>query len=182
METTETPFQAALKPGLITGLISMMVYYLAYFMDSTLLASAWFGLISLVISFVLVIFFGRQYRTDLGGFMSFGAAFNFSFIVITTSGLIGLVGQILLFQVIDPALPSVISEVIMKNTFETMEKYGASPDAMSPAMLDEMKESMNSSFTIMGQIKSFGAVLIFSAILALILGAILKKKDTSTEF
>lgn len=182
MKTTDTPFQEAVKPGVILGLISMVVYYCGYFIDSALLASTWFSLISLVISFVLVIFFGRQYRTELGGFMSFGTAFNFSFIVFIISGLIGLIGQILLFQVIDPDLPGVVSEAIMKNTLETMEKYGASPDAMSPAMLDELEESMNSSFTVMGQIKSFGFILIFSAILALILGAILKKKDTATAY
>lgn len=182
METNETPFQAAVKPGLIIGLISLVVYFLAYFIDSALLASSWFGLVSLVISFALVIFFGRQYRTELGGFMSFGTAFNFSFIVIVISGFIGLIGQILLFQVIDPALPGVLVETAIKNTMETMEKFGASPDAMDPSMMDEMKESMESSFTVMGQIKSFGVILIGSAILALILGAILKKKDTSAEF
>jgi hypothetical protein len=182
METNETPFQAAVKPGLIVGLISMAVYYLAYFIDSSLLAAAWFGFATLVISFVLIIIFGRQYRAELGGFMSFGSAFNFSFLVLVISGLIGLIGQILLFQVIDPALPGVLTEAFMKNTLETMEKFGASPDAMDPNMMDEMKKSMEEGFTVMGQIKSFGMLLIFSAILALILGAILKKKDTSTEF
>ena len=182
METNETPFQAAVKPGLIVGLISMAVYYLGYFIDSTLLAAAWFGFATLIISFVLIIILGRQYRTELGGFMSFGSAFNFSFLVLVISGLIGLIGQILLFQVIDPALPGVLVETAIKNALETMEKFGASPDALDPSMMDEMKKSLEEGFTVMGQIKSFGMLLIFSAILALILGAILKKKDTSTEF
>lgn len=182
METNETPFQAAVKPGLIIGLISLAVYYLGYFIDSALLAAAWFSLVAIVISFVLVIIFGRQYRTELGGFMSFGSAFNFSFLVLVISGLIGLIGQILLFQVIDPALPEVLTEAFMKNTLETMEKFGASSDAMDPSMLDEMKKSMEEGYTVMGQIKSFGIFLIFYAIVALILGAIIKKKDTSNEF
>jgi hypothetical protein len=114
--------------------------------------------------------------------MSFGSAFNFSFLVLVISGLIGLIGQILLFQVIDPALPGVLVETAIKNALETMEKFGASPDALDPSMMDEMKKSLEEGFTVMGQIKSFGMLLIFSAILALILGAILKKKDTSTEF
>jgi uncharacterized protein (DUF2132 family) len=48
--------------------------------------------------------------------------------------------------------------------------------------LEEMRQASASSFTLAGQLKAFGFGLIAYAIIALILGAILKKKDKSLDF
>jgi hypothetical protein len=182
MEEQQTPFQASVKPGLTIGLVSLAVTYIAYFIDSSLLASAWFGLVALAVFFVLIIFFGRQYRAELGGFMSFGTAFNFSFITMILSGLVTLVGQILLFQVIDPSLPQVLGDLSFEASLKMMETLGQNPDSLDPTILDEMREGTISNFTLSGQLKNFGFGLIAYAIIALILGAILKKRDKSLEF
>jgi hypothetical protein len=182
MEEQESPFQASVKPGLTIGLVSLVLTYVAYFIDSSLLASGWFGLVALVVFFVLIIYFGKQYRSDLGGFMSFGTAFNFSFITMIISGLVTLVGQILLFHVIDPSLPQVLGELSFETSLSMMESFGQNPDALAPEMLDEMKANAESNFTLAGQLKNFGFGLIAYAIIALILAAILKKRDKSLEF
>ena len=182
MEEQESPFQAAVKPGLTIGLVSLALTFIAYFIDSTLLASAWFGLVVIVVFFVLIIYFGKQYRTEIGGFMSFGTAFNFSFITMIISGLVGLVGQILLFQVIDPSLAGVLADASFQSSMQMMESLGQNPDSMDPAVLDDMRKATESTFTLGGQIKNFGFALIAYAVIALILGAILKKKDKSLEF
>jgi hypothetical protein len=88
----------------------------------------------------------------------------------------------LLYQVIDPALPSVLAEQSVENTLEMMESFGASADSMSAEQIDEMRNSISDGFSLMGQIKSFGFALIFYAILSLITGAILKKKDKSLDY
>ncbi|MDX5340317.1 MAG: DUF4199 domain-containing protein [Cyclobacteriaceae bacterium] len=181
-EQAQTPFQAAIRPGITIGLVALAITYIAYFIDSTLLASGWFGLVALVVFFVLIIYFGRQYRTELGGFMSFGTAFNFSFITMIISGLISLIGQILLFQVIDPDLPQVLADLTFENSLSMMEKFGANPDSLSPAQLDEIRNSSSSGFTLSGQLKGFGFGLIAYAIIALILGAVLKKRDKSLDY
>jgi len=181
-ESAQTPFQAAIKPGLTIGLAALAITYVAYFINSSLLASGWFGLVALVIFFVLIIYFGRQYRTELGGFMNFGTAFNFSFIAMIISGLVSLVGQILLFHVIDPDLPQVLGDLTFENSLSMMESFGANPDALSPQQLEEMRESTSSQFTLPGQLKGFGFGLIAYAIIALILGAILKKRDKSLDY
>lgn len=182
MEEQESPFQASVKPGLTIGLASLALTYIAYFIDSSLLASAWFGLVALVLFFVLIIYFGKQYRSDLGGFMSFGTAFNFSFITMIISGLVTLVGQILLFHVIDPSLPQVLGDLSFETSLSMMESFGQNPDSLDPAVLDEMKANAESNFTLAGQLKNFGFGLIAYAIIALILAAILKKRDKSLEF
>ncbi len=182
MEEQESPFQAAVKPGLTIGLVSLALTFIAYFIDSTLLASSWFLLVAIVVFFVLIIYFGKVYRSEIGGFMSFGTAFNFSFITMIISGLVGLVGQILLFQVIDPSLPGVLADISFETSLKMLESLGQNPDSMDPPALDEIKNTSASSYTLAGQLKNFGYGLIAYAVIALILGAVLKKQDKSLEF
>lgn len=182
MEEQQSPFQAAIKPGLTIGLVSLMITYLIYFVDSSMLVSGWFGLVSLVIFFVLIIYFGRQYRGELGGFMTFGQAFNFSFITILISGIIGIVGQILLYHVIDPTLPQVLADQSLENTVAMMERFGAPPESMGQDALDEIRQATLDGFSMTGLLKNFGIAVIVYAIIALILGAILKKRDKSLDY
>ncbi|GAB3236121.1 DUF4199 domain-containing protein [Algoriphagus aestuariicola] len=182
MEEQQTPFQAAIKPGLTMGLVALAITYIAYFIDSSLLASLWLALIGLVVFFGLIIYFGKQYRAELGGFMSFGTAFNFSFVAMIISGIISLIGQILLFHVIDPSLPGVLTDIAFQKSLEMMEGFGQNPDSLPPATLDEIRNSTAASFSIGGQLKNFGIGLIIYAIIALILAAILKKRDKSLDY
>ena len=181
-EQAQSPIQSAIRPGIILGLVSLVLTYVAYFIDSSLLASGYFGLVALVLFFGLIIYFGKEYRKEVGGFMSFGAAFNFSFFSILISGVIGLIGSLLLFHVIDPSLTQVLGETTFETQLEMMEKFGASPDAMPAETLEEMRQASLSNFTLVGQLKGFGFGLIAYAIIALILGAILKKRDKSLDF
>ena len=182
MEENQSPFQAAVKPGITIGLISLALTFIAYFIDATLLGSAWFGLIAIVVFFALIIYFGRQYRSEIGGFMTFGTAFNFSFIAILISGIIGLIGQILLFHVIDPSLPGVLGDLAFENSIKMMENFGASADSLPPGQLEEMRASTAKQFTLSGQLMGFGIGIIIYAIIALILAAILKKRDKSLDY
>ncbi len=181
-EQAPSPIQSAVRPGLIIGLVSLVITYIAYFIDSSYLASGYFGLIALVLFFGLIIFFGKEFRKESGGFLTFGNAFNFSFFAILISGLIGLIGNILLFHVIDPTLPQVLGDLTFETQLEMMESFGQNPDSMPSETLDAMKEASASNFTLVGQLKGFGFGLIAYAIIALILGAILKKRDKSLDF
>ena len=102
-EQAPSTIQSAVKPGLIIGLVTLVLTYLAYFIDSALLTAWYYGLVIMVLFFGLIIYFGKEYRKEVGGFLSFGSAFSFSFFAILISGVVGLVGNILLFHVIDPA-------------------------------------------------------------------------------
>ncbi len=61
MEEQQSPFQAAVKPGITMGLVSLVVTFIAYFIDSTLLVSVWFVLVTLVLFVGLIIYFVREY-------------------------------------------------------------------------------------------------------------------------
>ena len=181
MENTQTPFKAGLNTGLVLGLVSIVLTFLAYFIDPSLMVAWYFGLGVLVIYFGLLIYQGKQYRNSLGGFIEFGPAFNFNFIALVVAGFIGIIGNTLLYTVVDPALPGVLVDTAMENQLAMLEKLGAA-DAMSNEQLDVMRSNMESAYSVAGQFKAFGLALILYAIIALILGAIIKKRDKSLDY
>lgn len=181
MENHESPFKAGLNSGLILGIVSVVITYILYFIDPTLLVAWYVGIGILVLHFGLIIYFGGQYRSSIGGFMTFGTAFNFAFIAMVVSGIISMLGSLLLYNVVDPALPGVLIESQMETQMAMLERFGAA-DAMTSEQIDEIRTGLENGYTITGQIKAFGFLLIAYAILALILGAILKKRDKSLDY
>lgn len=180
-EEVSSPFQAALKAGVVIGLVTLVIYYLAYFINVEIISSMWIGFVMLAISLGLVIYFGIDFRKDLGGYMSFGVAFQFVFITFVISGLISTLGNILLFQVIDPALPGVLADAQLESTMALMDKMGRG-NLITSDQMAEMRTSFVESRSAMGLIKAFGISLVIYAILALILGAIIKRRDKSLDY
>ena len=173
--------QHAAKNGAILGAISIIISLLVYVVDATIYADWWYGLLLLVISLGYISYSGIQFRNEIGGFLSFGKAYVHGFIAFCTAGLIGILFQILLFQVIDPDLVNILIDASVENTAAMMEKFGADPDSMEEA-LDKVREDMPDRFSAVGQLKGYGIALIFYAIFSLISGAIAKKKDPSEDF
>ena len=164
----------ALKSGVILGVVGILISLIVYIIDPLLMIKWWFSLSSLVLFIALVSYFGIQYREMLGGFVSFKIAYIYSILTFVLAGLIGTAFSILLFQVIDPDLPQLMSEAIIEQTVEMMEGFGANQEIIDEAIEDADPAA---SFTVMGQIKSFGMVLIFYAVMSLITGAIIKRKE-----
>ena len=113
--------------------------------------------------------------------MDFGTAFKYSFIAFLISGLINLVGSALLYTVVDPDLPSVLAEVQMENTMEMLERFGAA-DSMSSEQIEKMEMDMKQAFTPLGMIKGFWVPILFYGVGALIVAAIIKKRDKSLDY
>lgn len=178
---TLTPSQAAVKAGLNLGLVMFILTLSAYFVDYTILVSFWFSILILALFFGMILYFGFQYRKSVGGYLEYGPSFVFSFVTLLVSGLIGLVGNILLYQVIDPELPRMLVDAQLENMLQMMDRFGAG-DSVSGDQLDEIREGVQANFTIFGQIKSFAIGSIVYAIMALILAAIIKKRDKSLDF
>ncbi len=180
MEFYESPSRAALRTGLIIGLIMVAFTLGVYFINPSWLVSGWYGFFSLVLFFALILYFGFQFRNFVGGYINFGTAFQFSFVTLIITGVISIFFNILLYQVIDPSLPDVLAEEQLENTMAMMESFGIE-DSMGSEEMDKMREGFMDGFTAWGQIKSFGLALIFYAILALILAAIIKKKEKNNS-
>lgn len=181
METAPSPFQASVKSGVIIGLLMLVINFVIYFVDYSLLVAAWYNIFVLILFFALIIYFGRQYRRELGGYMSFSTAFQFSFVTLIVCGIIATVGNVLLYSAIDPGLPEILVERQLESMLNMLDRFGAG-DSISSDQLDEMRSEMSRSYTITGQIKGFGFALIIYAIMSLILGAVLKKKNKSLDY
>ncbi|WKV13678.1 DUF4199 domain-containing protein [Marivirga harenae] len=170
--------QHSIKWGIILGLISIIITLVIYLIDITLLVKSVVPLISLVISIAIIIYAGRDYRSKLGGYMSFKEAFLHAFVVFVVAGFLGVLFNILLFNVIDPDIVPILVETQMTNTMQAMETFGGG----SPEMMDGMAQGIKDGYTVMGQLKGFLWVLILYAIAAAIVGAINKKKNKEEEF
>ena len=59
-EQAPSPIQSAVKPGLIIGLVTLVLTYLAYFIDSALLTAWYYGLVIMVLFFGLIIYLNRH--------------------------------------------------------------------------------------------------------------------------
>ncbi|WP_143962703.1 DUF4199 domain-containing protein [Litoribacter populi] len=179
-EPVISPLNAAIQPGIVLGLVSTAISFMAYFIDFSLLASSWFGFASFGIMLGIIIYFGIEYRKEVGGFLNFGKAFKFSFVALLISGLISTIGSLLLFNVIDPSLSTALADVLLENTLAIMDKFGAG-SALSADQIDEMRTGFYENYTVLGIFKSYGFYIIPAALISLIAGGIIKKKDKSLE-
>lgn len=172
----ENKITHAIKSGLIIGLISIVLSILVYVIDPLIFAKWWFGISLFILSLILVVVFGRKYRTSIGGFMGFGPAFIHGFVTFIAAGLIGTIFNILLHTVIDPDLRIVITEAALDNTAAMMESFGAPSDQIDEAML-KTEESMVEQFSLTGMLMSFVWSILVYAVLSLITGLIVKKNE-----
>jgi hypothetical protein len=168
----------SLKWGAILGLISIIITMIIYIIDITLLVSSARGIIAFVIVIAVVIYAGRDYRSKLGGYMSFKQAFLHAFVTLAISGFLSAVFNVLLFNVIDPQASAIMVEATMENTMEAMQVLGDG----STDIMDQMANDIKDGYTVAGQAKGFLILLIFYAIGAAIIGAINKKKNKEEEF
>lgn len=166
----------ALRWGLIVGLTSGILSLLLYAVDYTLLADWKVGLMLFAIYIGLTIYAGINFRKESGPYLSFGKAFQHGFIIFACSGLIATAFSILLFQVIDADLGGKVTEAAVEKTAEMMNNFGAPADQIDKA-IDDTRERMANQYTLSGQLKGYGFIVIVSGVLALITGLIVRKQE-----
>lgn len=181
MENQQTPFQAGLNAGVILGVVSLLITFVTYFIEPSAIVAGTNQFIQFGLALAILIYLGIQYRKSIGGFMEFGPAFNFSFIALLVSIFLGTLGLQLLYNVIDPSLPEVLIEAQLESVVSMTERF-AGEGALTSAQLDEMRQGIESGYTLTGQLKAVGIASIVYAILALIVGAIIKKRDKSLDY
>lgn len=175
---TQTPtlFQHATKFGIIMGAVGFVLTLLLYAVDYTFLADWKVGLLILVAYIAVVIYAGINYRTQIGGFIPFGKAFQHGFIALAIAGLIGVAGNILLYTVIDPDMPQKLADAAIEKTGEMMSSFGAPEEAIDE-QLEKMRDEMPAQFGPLGLLKGYLMGLIFYAIVAAISGVIVRKNQ-----
>ena len=112
--------------------------------------------------------------------MNFGTAFQFSFFSLLIMLAITTLGNMLLFMVVDPTLGEKMADVGLENTLKIMDSFGAGD--LPSEQMDEIKKGILDGYTPLGMLKGAGFMVIFYAVVSLILGAIIKKKDKSLDY
>jgi hypothetical protein len=177
METQNTTiFNHAIRWGGILGAVSILITMILYAVDYSLMVQLKTLFISLLIYLGLVIYAGINYRNSIGGFLSFGKAFQHGFLVLAISALISTIFNILLYTAIDPELPQKLTDASIENTRQMMENFGAPEDQVDEA-LEQARERSNDQFSVGGLALGYVWILVFSAIMALISGLIVKKNE-----
>ncbi len=173
-------FNHALKWGLIIGIVNIILTILVYIIGEGLMIKWWFGLSILVINIILIVYAGKQYRTAIGGYMSFNKAFSVVFMTLVVAGIITTLFNIILYQVIDPDLPNRLTQAALEQAEQMMARFNMPADQMDEA-LAQAEERTAGQFSVTGSIKGFGISLIFYLVVSLIIGAIIKRKEKEEE-
>jgi len=155
------------KWGLILGLVSAVITILIYITE-LYLTNQWVGYLSLVFTIAFMYLACKEFKDENEGILPFGKAFLVAFLV-------GLIG-ILLSSVVNYIYISFVDPNIMQNIVDAqLEKLANDPN-VSDEQLEATENMMgmvtNPIFTVLSGL--FGGAF-FSAILALIVGAIVKK-------
>ncbi|MDZ4714757.1 MAG: DUF4199 domain-containing protein [Cytophagales bacterium] len=172
-ETPSLP-NHAIRFGTILGGIAIALTVIAYVVDPTFMVTFKFIGLSFALGIGIVIYAGINYRTEIGGYLSYGQAFTHGFIVLAVSGLINALFGILLFTVIDPDLSQKMMEAIITNTEDMMAGFGA-PQSSIDQTIDGLRTELPGQFTMVGQVITFGKGLIAYAVIALITSLFTRK-------
>ena len=161
----------AVKFGLINGGLAILWSLVMYITGLNRHPNAqWFSMLQLIIPIILMTMVVKEYRSTIGnGWITFGKAFNQSFIVGLIGGLIGTAFYYIYITVIDPEFIDFQKSVQM----EKMAERGMSDEMIEQGMQQAeffMKPGMQCVFAIV-------FTLIISAVLALIIAAIFKKPN-----
>ncbi|GJM29981.1 MAG: hypothetical protein DHS20C17_26160 [Cyclobacteriaceae bacterium] len=166
----------AAKSGLTLGLIGIIITLLIYFINAKLLANIWVGVAILIISLSLVVYFGITFRKQVGGYLSFKQAFIYSLVLLLVAGLVGQTFNYLLFNVIDSDLTELVTNAALENTEAMMEKFNV-PDEEIDKALEKTEAQMANQYKLGGVMKAYMYSIIIYAIISLITGAIIKRKN-----
>lgn len=173
----------ASKSGLILGVLAVALTFISYIVDSSLLAAWWLGFLFLGLFMVYIIIQGVKYRKEETeeGYLSYGKAFQYSFVVFAISGIFGTLARILLFEVIDPDLVGILTEQLMEQQIAMLESFGT-PASTIDDQMETMRAATEEGMSTGGLLKGYLWAMIFYVICSLITAAFIKKSEPEEQF
>jgi hypothetical protein len=163
----------SLNIGIYSGIAGIVLFLITAIIDGGAMFLFGIGVISIAVSILIPVIFIKREREERGGVISFKDAFVVGFLGLLLAGVISSAFTLIYTQLID-------TEYAQRATYKSLEmskgfmEGNMAQDDMEKA-LREMEEDGMERFTLMGIIKSLGWAAIFYAVIALIVGAVLKK-------
>ena len=177
MESKNSLFISALKAGLIIGAVSIVMFLIMYVADIKpvgIMMPIIIMVIGIAISIIILVVLIKKFRTTIGGFISFGDSFLYCFIAFAVSVIVSQLFSYLFVMFIEPEY----YKHIMDAQKAWMETYlaGKMPEEKIAEQLDKLDAQAAKMGTSSALLKNLFGSLIVSGIIALIVGAIMKKK------
>ena len=179
MENKNAQLQYGAKWGFILGLVGIIIQVLCYVINKELLVTMSFGFSVLAITIAILVYALINYRKENGGVLTFKEGFMITLYAFIVSSLLTTIFNYILYNFIDPDLSNFIKEKAINTTTQMMEKFGAPQDKIDETI--EKMQSQDFSQNLYASLKQFLGSIIFGAIIALILAAILKKQPKVGE-
>ena len=167
------------KYGLIIGAINVVYTAVTLLIDPLWVITEPMSFFVTVAEIAILFIAGRALRDQKGGYLSFGQAFLSTWYILLIAGGVYTVYMILQFNVISPAVGEFLNKEAIDTLANAFEQQGVNDSLIDQAV--EVYESYP-PFGVAFLIGRFimGSV-IGGAILALIVGAIVKKKEPDFE-
>jgi hypothetical protein len=176
--TTAAPtlVRHALKWAIIMAIVSILYAIILYVIDYTLMVQFKMLLIALALYLGIAIYGGIEYRNSVGGYLSYGKAWQHAMVIFAISSLISTLFNLLFYTVIDPDLPGRLTEAALENQRAMMQNFGAPEDAIDKA-LEEGRARAANQYTVSGMALQYVIILAVSAVLALISSIFVKRNE-----
>ncbi len=164
--------------ALISILVSLVIWAGSILESLGMFGSAAIGLFQIVLTFVLLLIFTKNYRNkELGGSITYGQAIKFAILVVIISTIISTIYTYVFHTLIDPGYMERIMTLMQEKTLNYMEKMGAPESTINDTM--EKLQDIPTVFDTIKQSVMYG--LIGGGIIALITSAIVKKNQPEEE-
>ena len=164
--------------GITTGVAVTIYMAMLYAAGLEYLSNWWLTVMMYPIIIGLLCYFTIQMRNQFSeAKFDFKQTFTVYLSMAMVATLVSTVWNIILFNFIDKALAKELSELILEQTRDMMEKWGA-PDESVSKTLKEMKD-LPTQFKPLYQLKSWLSGGIFLAIVSAICAAFIKRKIES---
>lgn len=164
-----------INKGIYLGLALSAFTILVYVFNIEIFVNFWIMLLLLPLAVIIYgVFSSARAKSFLGGYMSFKQAFASYFIPVAIGSLISIVVTIVIFNYVDPESAEFIKDLSIEKSREFMENMGAPASEIDKQLaLAEQQDT----FGIGTQLKNTAGGLLFYAVIGLIVGLIMRKKD-----
>lgn len=109
MENEISTGQYAKKWGLVYGLLALLVALIPLILE---VQAQWIGILPIIIAIVVYVMATKEFKTDNGGYMTFGEGFKISILTALIAGAIRSVGNYVYVKFIDPGVTERMAQAV----------------------------------------------------------------------
>jgi hypothetical protein len=171
-------WKSVLNGGVIFGIV-LIIMQLLMWMFNFIPVGFGPGMLALLFNIILAVailfIFTKSYRErELGGFISYGQAFKFGFMIYLVATVILVIYNVIFMKFIDPGYMERVLQVTMEATENAMRKRGL-PEEQISSLVERMAERAKPTI-VRSLVTTLISGVIFGAITSAISSAFAKKE------